>query len=48
MDGGKVPKDIQQLGDPGTFQRDQQHKNPTYGPQGHGQQTPKEWGHIQV
>ena len=32
MDWGKGSKGMQQLGDPGAFQRDQHHKNPSYGP----------------
>ena len=34
--GGKVQEDMQQLGDPGTFQRGQHHKNPSHGPKGQG------------
>ena len=30
------------------FKRNQCHKNPSHGPQVQGQQTPKEWGHVQI
>ena len=37
--GEKVQKDMQQLGDPSAFQREQHHWNYCHGPQGQGQQT---------
>ena len=37
---------MQQLQYPGTLQRDQHHQNPSYGPQGQGQQITEKWPHI--
>ena len=46
MDWWKGSKGQATNWDPGTFQRDQRLKNLSHCPQGQGQQTSKEWGHI--